>query len=264
MTDGFFVEGGKITINKGARTVATSDGTLVNLLGSPSINTTFDVAFPDFPKGKAYWWQFVSDYNDFASQYGWISEGRCQFTRTPQEWSQPSIIGVVPAGADLFKSRIRISRTGAPTHTWVSQSIDVLPKENVWMPFNGSCLVEAELGMARAFSIYISGSDLVLHRQQTMGPPSGGFGSAGNASPGLMVDTAGQEWSARGGAEGMSVWSDNNSPYYKYSSGTSPSLPLGTYDNHKWSGSDPCSETDPTNYASTYSVDLIGQFGRRS
>lgn len=262
MTDGMTVGDGKIVVIKDGRTVFTTDGQLINMLPSPFVET-IPVVFPDFNKGKAYRWSWESDYNSIADQYGWTCDGACQFTVLPQEWSATTVVGSVPEGADLFWSRMRINRTVAPSHTWIGQSIDVQPPQNVWIPGQEG-LLEAEFNMARMFSIYIDGDDLKLFRQQTVGPASGGFGTAGNASPSSLTDTSGQTWH-HFGTTGMPVYINQSAPYAKSSSGTTGIIPpYEHYQKHKWNGSDPASQTDPTNYASTYSVDVYGQFARRS
>jgi len=266
MTDGFSVEDGKIVITKGARTVATTDGTLINALTSPVFDDTITVNFPDPPKGRAGFWSFSSSYNFIDEAYGWGSTGQTHFTRLPQEWAQTSVIGSVPTGADLFWARIRINRTTAPSHTWLTQTIAVRPKENVWLPFSGSVIVEATYGMVRAFSIYIDGSDLVLHRQQTIGPKTRGYGAAGDTTVQFQQSSSWAEMYGHG-SEGMAVCISTSSPYRKVSSGVKIgefNAPSSECFRHKWNGSDPPSQTDPTDYESEYSVDVYGQFARRS
>lgn len=261
MTDGAFFENGAITVVKDNRTTFNTRGKLINALPD-AFATTVNVLFPDFAKGNAYYWKWESDFNSIQDQYGWISEGTSQITALPQEWSQVDTLASAPDGADLFWSRMRVNRTASPS-AWISQPIDVQPPQNVWL-MGSEAVIEAEFNMVRAFSIYLEGGFLKLWRSQTVGPASGGFGSAGNTSPASLTDTSGRIWHDFG-SPGMPIYANGAAPYYKVSSGTTSIIPpYQHYQTHKWDGSDPASLADPTNYASTYQVDVYGKFARRS
>jgi hypothetical protein len=61
------------------------------------------------------------------------------------------------------------------------------------------------------------------------------------------------------------VWTSTAAPYRKSSNRTinTDSTPSG-YATHERGAPDQCSTVNPTNYVSTYSVDVKGYFGRRS
>ncbi len=251
------IQGGDIEITTGARKVWGTDGVLVNLL-PPAFDytTTITVAFPDFTKDYAYnwWWTIIGPV---ASQ--WSHDNGCttQVTIPPQEWEETTVLAAAPAGADIFLSRVRITRTGSPTHAWGGSTVQMLPPSNVWLPFSGSVLMEAELGMARAFSLYLSGGNLVLHRQQSVANPPGGFGEYGSWTP--FGNSFGGEWvfGVQPGIPVVPIQSRDSDPNFE----TNKGLPKG---NHRRGGGDACSTNLATNFASTYQVEIVGKFGRRS
>lgn len=257
----FGIEAGELVITKDSRTVLTTAGTLVNLLPDTyDISATLSVSFPDFTKDYLYnhWW--ISDYNGGSGTYGMDNGCATWITVPPQEWSATSTIVAAPSGCDFIALSARINRTVAPTTTWGGNSVDVLPKANQWIPFTGSVLVEAEVGMARAFSIYIDSGNLVLHRQQSVSIGPGGFGAYGSVSPANLADSTGGS-NGYGSAAGIPVAGieSKSDPGYVYS-GLFPSKP----DSNVQGGLNPCSTSLSTNFASTYSVEIVGKWGRRS
>lgn len=226
---------------------------------------TINVPFPDFSKAWLYIFAWQTDYNAFAEEYGWSSLGQTLLTALPQEWESTTVLASVPAGADYFRGLIKLNRTTSPTHDWGGQPVNVLQPQNVWIPLTGSILVENELIMARVFSIYIDGGNLVLYQKQSIGPAPGGYGLFGyGLSAPTQADGSGGQWNGIGG-EGLPIWGQVSEPYLKTSSGTAGGVfPPAGFLKHKWDGPDPASMSDPTSFASTYSVQIKGQFGRRS
>jgi len=258
----------RISFINGTRTVASTDGTLVCFLPeADNFIDTISVVFPDVPTSIFYnhWW--VSQY---TTGDVYIMDEGCVtgVVATPWEWEDTTVLAAAPDGADIFASKVRINRTGNPS-TWGGATIDVLPKQNVWIPFTGSVLCEAELCMSRAFSLYIDGGDLVLHRQQSVGPPMGGYGAYGSSSPvgaggGPGVTSTGGTNSALS-EQGFLVYTIESKSIASYPEdpfglGNPPNKPVA----NAYGGAQQCSISDPTNYQSTYTVDIIGKFGRRS
>lgn len=253
---------GQIRIEAGTRTVATSEGLLIGLLPQLSgIDTSINVAFPDFSKAWLYDWRWISNYNFLNEKYGWVSSGQTSLTVLPQEFEQTQIIAAVPSGADYFKGHIRINRPSAPSHAWGGQPLNVLPPGDVWIPLTGSVLLEAEVNMSRLLSIYISNGNLVAQRKQTVGPAPGGYGQFGSTPFPFQATGSGGNWFPLGGA-GLPVLGGSFVSSSGTSGGTFP--PTTQLNQHKWNGSSPASTSDPTNYGSTYFIEIIGQFGRRS
>lgn len=253
---------GRMRFFNEAREVAISEGKLINMLPSPVFDATIGVSFPDFSKDWLYIWSFSSTVGGLGgNQYGWTSQGQTSRTVVPQEWSQVANLMAVPDGCDLFWGRVNITRTGAPSHSWGGQAIDVLPPQNVWVPFNGSMLVEKEDLMARAFSIFIEEGQLKLHRQQSVGAAPGGYGAYGDQGADYTSSKQGGEWHYFS-QPGLPVWGSGSSPYFKSSNGVTNLPPFSEVYTHKWDGPDPASTSDPTNYSSTYQVQVYGQFGR--
>ncbi len=268
MSGSFGIESGQIVIRNGSRVVSTTNGTLVNLLPAANdYSSTINVVFPDFTKDYLYNWNWVNDY--FANPNGANSvaeDNTCttQVTVVPQEWSDTTVLAAAPSGADIFVAMVRLNRTVNPSHSWGGSAIGVLPPANVWLPFTGSVLVEAEVGMCRAFSLYLSGGNLVLHRQQSVGVPPGGWGTYGNSGFSFFApaDGTGGE-NVYGSAQGIPVVQIDQQD----SAATIESVNLLTPQfktNHRRGGANACSVSLSTNFGSTYSVEITGKFGRRS
>lgn len=266
MTGSFAIESSKIIIRNGSRIVSTTDGTLVNLLPSTNdYNSTINVVFPDFTKDYLYTYSHVFDYTSLGNSVAQDSACSTHVTVPAQEWSDTTTLAAAPSGADIFVAMVRINRTSSPSHSWGGSPIDVLPKVNEWLPFSGSVLVEAELGMARAFSLYLSGGNLVLHRQQSVSTPPGGFGSWGTTYDWVTPSDGSGGENLYGSAQGIPVAQidlQNVSPLI-YSPATNPTVPprdSRTYPG----GSNACSTSLSTNFGSTYNVEIVGKYGRRS
>lgn len=254
---------GTLKFLDGTRTVIANDRKLVNFLPTQYI-ATINVVFPDFAKDYLYNWNWVNDYTSLGGLVAEDNGCSTQVTVIPQEWSDTTNLASAPTDADITISMIRINRTAAPSHSWGGSPIDVLPPQGVWIPFNGSVLVEAELGMARAFSLYQSGGNLVLHRQQSVSTAPGGWGAYGN--PGFS-------WVAPAdGNGGENVYGSNPGiPVVQIDLQNSPAtiedvnISTPPYkQNHRRGGGNACSTSLSTNFSSTYQVEIVGTFGRRS
>jgi len=184
-----------------------------------------------------------------------------------QDFSDEINLMAAPASSDIFVGAIVMNRTNAPSHSWGGSSIDPLQPMGVKIPFiSGSLQVEAEFGMARAFSIYVSGGQLKRHRQQSVSEPPGGW----NAVYGDMFDyTSGYQYS--GGGE--NVYGSNPGISVQLAHTTlltqffrAPFPPLFRDERARISGLQPCPLPNPASYdySSTYQVTLTGAFGRRS
>lgn len=222
---------GKMVIENNGRIVSTTEGTLVNLLPAE-----FDfVQTVSVPK---------------------------------QDWQQETDLADAPAGADIFEALVRINRTAAPSHSWGGNSIDFVQPSNVWVPFTGSMLMEAEVGMARAFSLYLSGGKLKLHRQQSVSVPPGGWGAYGGPAWSEFSPSSGNggEWvyGSQPGLPVVTIQTRNSAPTEYSSSGTFPPFAPDYKETHRRGGSEACSTSMATNYSSTYQVEIRGKFGRRS
>ena len=255
---GFSVESGKIVITNGSRTVQTTDGTMINLLPSEyDVDTSATVAFPDFTKDYGYNWWFTVQSGG-GSMWG-LDEGcTTVLTIPPQEYQNETILQEVPDGVDFFLARIRLARTVDPTAVWAGSSVTPLPIMGEWMPFSGSVLMEAEIGMARAMSIYISGGNLVLHKQQSVSTAAGGYGTYGSAAEGFGARTGG-EWVV-GSANGIPVLVLDQRD-------TSPTISPNSFPSQQYrrGNGNACGlSSSGIAYASTYTVEIQGAFGRRS
>jgi hypothetical protein len=266
MSDGFSIIDGQIVIEKDGRIVSTTEGTLVNLLPeADGFEDTVSVTFPDFTKDYAYNWQWLNDYNSFASQVAMDNSCSTAISVPAQEWSSETDLADIPAGADFVFGKVRINRTTAPSHSWGGNTIEMVQPSNVWIPFSGSLLMEAEVGMARAFSLYQSGGKLKLHRQQSVSVPPGGWGTYGDLGFNAIApaDGNGGEW-VYGTSPGIPVVAIET----RDSAGTTYPSGIGAQPNyketHRRGGADACSTTLSTNFSSTYSVEVVARFGRRS
>jgi hypothetical protein len=271
MADGFelYNSGSDLRIVYSGRTVLDTAGNLINLLPSAyDISQTFNCVFPDFTKDYVYTWSWINDYTSLGNSVAQDSACSSSVAIPKQDFEQVTNIVAAPTGADVFVGRVRLNRTSSPSHTWGGSTIQPLQKMNEWIPFvSGSLLMEAELGMARAMSMYVSGGQLVLNREQSVSNPPGGFGSWGGPAYNWVspADGSGGE-NVYGSAQGIPVAQIDNqnvSPNI-YSPANSPLVP--SYDTRtRLGGSNACSiSLAGYNYGSTYQVELVGAFGRRS
>lgn len=272
---------GKLTFMDGARNALVApDGTLINLLPTPYVLNDQNAVFPDCTKGRMFThiWRYVRPPASFSGN----EAGRCFITALPQEWSLVTALADAPDDTDIFAAQIRLLRTAAPSHNWMGTAINKMVPENVWIPLTGSMIVEANFGFIRALSVYIdddSGSPtyrkLVMHQQQSVSVAPGGYGGFGYSyasfsNPGNF-DTGNSGETVSDGTNGFPIYypGDTGAPHYKARlidiSEASPFaavwIPPTTY---RRTGSSPPSLSDPTNFSSTWQIDIVGKFGRRS
>lgn len=259
----------KMRITNGGRTVFTTDGTLINLLPPAyDLNTTLTVAFPDIVKDFQYNWRHGFDYTSGGGGLvAFDSFCVCNLTARPQEYETESTIVAAPAGADIFVGKVTLTRTGAPSHTWNSVAIQPKQPTGVAIPFiSGSLLMEAEVGLARAFSIFVSGGNLRLNVEQSVCTAPGGWGLYGSAFNWLSPADGGGGEHVYGAAAGLPILqvSTNN---------VAAQSEAADLFNRRWDqrtrygvGANQCALPNYAsyNYSSTYSVALTGSFGRRS
>lgn len=263
---------GQFTVKYGSRTVQTTGGTLVCLLPTLHSFAGRTVTFPDPPKDWIYAWRGRNDYGFNPSPSEPDSYAQSQvavtfFTRTPQEYESAQTLMAAPDGADFFVGFVKLTRTTAPSHTWSQRDLLPLQKEGQWIPWMGSGLMEAGVGLARAMHLVIEGGSLKLVAEQSVGPPTGGASHTWGHYPSIFVSGNDRE----GGifeydvAAGQIVWWSTDSPYGKSASRiVDTDFSPGQFITLQRTGSNPTSTTDPTNYQSIYSVDVKGYFGRRS
>lgn len=257
------------------------DSVPVQMLPDELVVNNHDAVYPDVPKGRVTTHQWgitraiVLEGDNIVYHFSAVENGKCAVTALPQEWSTTTILAPAPAGADVFAMLVRLNRTVAPTNHWPS-GISVATVQNQWIPLTGSILLEVGFGFARAMSIYISGGNLVLHQQQSVTTSPGGYGNLpGNpgGEPANITVWAGDNFRNGGeavhnGTAGIPIYYGGNSaPQYRArqvnsSTGfpTWPAVPR----NHRASGTQPPTTSDPTDIGSTWRIDLRGQFGRRS
>lgn len=261
----------KMRITYGARTVLATDGTLINLLPtSMDISETFNIVFPDFTKDYVYNWRHAFDYFSLGAQIGYASGCATALTIPKQDFSQETVIRAAPTGADIFVGKITFTRTAAPSHSWNAETIDPLQPMGVVIPFvSGSLLMEAKFGMVRACSVYVSGGQLRLHRQQSVSEPPGGWGLYGTSFNAISrTPTVGS------GGENVFL-SQPGIPVLQFDSRSAPGFQQNwsaiaqSYDQRARRGNGGayvCSVPNPANYnyGSTYQAVLTGSFGRRS
>lgn len=274
---------GDFTIEYNDRITTTSAGTLICL--SPELESfTSTVEFADPPSDIAYAYilrkerstQLVGSTITYGARS--TQTCQCQFTRLPHEETIEQVLKVAPAGADIFVGELKLVRTVNPTHTWFASNLDVKLKQDYWIPWNGSGLVEAAIGLSRGIHLFIKPNvnpllpgSLVLQNQQSVMGKAGGYG------PG-DITTFPNSGSNRTDFEviydtqaGLPVWTSTSSPYRKgptehslTSTLTPPSAANPTFYTLRRGNSDQCSDVDPTNYRSVYTVNVRGWFGKRS
>lgn len=255
---------GELAVTDGGQPVFDPTHRLVSMLPAANdFSLTVPIVFPDFTKDYAYSWTWVNDYSSLANQVAEDNSCSTQLTIVPQEWEAETDLLALPSGVNIIFMLGRITRTAAPSHGWGGSPIETRVKTGVWLPWSGSAMVEAEIGMTRAFSIYEKAGQLKLHREQSVGPPPGGWGSYGGPpfsyfSP---ADGSGGEI-VYGSAQGIPVVQIQlrNSPASAYGNDIF-APPYKT--NHRIGGADACSVSISTNFSSTYQLELVGKLGRR-
>lgn len=273
---GFEISGGQIVITNGARTVATTGGTLLQFLTASATYTT-NLVFPDATKGELYQWQYAitrAPGDNFAA----TRLARSTVGAKPQEWTNNIVLAAAPAGADIFIGRATLVRTVAPSHTWLGQTISPVIPQSVPIQINGgSMIVEGAIGITRSLTIDIDSGDLVAKLEHSVGPAAGNFNSQGTVPPQVPSTsippnnvTSGSENVAVGGVAGFPVYWTDTAPYYindgqgfvGFPTGAAAAINFAAA--ARYGGASQATYSDPTNYSSTYSLSLTGRFGRRS
>ena len=272
-----------MTIVKGGRTVFTTAGRLVT--GLPSgydYVATATLTFPDFSsKGWLYNWRWKSvgtgGTNSSASNVG------DSYVKIPkQDTSSTTTLVAAPSSlVNLFMPKIRIARTTAPSHTWLGNTIAVKPPSNVWIPYTGSVLLEEQPGMARAFTLRITGGNLVMEQQQSVSQPPYWAINANGTANGVMYygDTGVSSGAGQGGEWAIDNTAVSGLPVYNIDHQNPAAIVVigggltnssrrtsgtGGAPNGAFVGANAASITDPTNYRSIYSIEIAGKYARAS
>jgi hypothetical protein len=248
------------------RDTLTNSGKLVALLSEQTLTPT--VSFPTFTTNTNYSWGWYTRQLDpipFESDYYYDRWGTAWLAAIPQETESTTVLATVPTGADFVCGLVKINRTSAPDDWFASDPIEVLPKQNVWIPFMGSftAILEAAFGMVRMVSIYIEGGQLKLWQKQSVANAPGGF-SGWDFSNGAAGWTMHIEHYGNGNA-GIPVRMIWNSSTRKrtYGGPVGPfSVPATTL--HKWDGANPPSPPATPDFASSYGFTIDLRFGRSS
>ncbi|MEO9227439.1 MAG: hypothetical protein ABI216_00605 [Devosia sp.] len=263
MTKGFRFDpsGPTLDIINGSRTVYQLGSQMVEMLTTVETFSAVTVAFADLTKDNMVYWSGSTSWNPadpYPQTYHNNEVGIPYITAPPQESDVTQDLMDVPAGADFFAGQIKLSRTSAPS-SWFARTIPVLPPVSTWLPFMGglSLPLEAEFGFYRMLHLYIdAGAGKLRIGKQTS----------------ISVAPAGV-------AQAFASSGSNPASYWHSSAGSVAGLPfkLGTqsvlaYDNvltgnrqfADRGGSSQPSLSISTNLASTYSVDIVGRFGRRT
>jgi len=273
---GFEISGGRIVITNGARTVATTDGTLLQFLTTEQ-SISGSVSFPNANKVRLYQWQYGITRAPLDSFFVTRQAGN-SVGALPQKWTNQVTLAAAPSGADIFIGRVSLARTASPSHTWLAQPLSPVIPTGVAIPVNGgtSFLIEMGPGISRAFTIDIEGSNLVAKLDQSVGPAAGNFGTNGSMPPVWPPNStsdnfrAGAENTAVGGVAGIPIWWDLGSFVAEggtYSGTIGPgsvSAGIAWANALKLGGANEIPYSDPTNYGSTYALSISGRFGRRS
>lgn len=190
---------GHIYLENGVYRVWSSDGRPVNLLPiSNRLNLPLTVTFPDFQKRRAYAFDIYTKY------IGGVAVGTADsctsfVTILPEDWASSEVVlAALPSGCNYVDVRVTLSRTTNPANRLGRPISNLLPPYQTWLP-GGSCFCEDGGPWSRGFHIVISGSNIVLWRQQTVSAqPNGIPWNPGNAVYHNGVPTEG--WTYSGGA----------------------------------------------------------------
>lgn len=222
---------------EGGRQVWASDLRPVLLAPDAGLTLTgFDIAFPDVAKSNAYGFDIGEDpFSHFqnSSCVSWASIN-------PQDWdSGLSYVCDLPTGANDFDVEVNLSRVIEPS-TYIGASIPKMLAEGQWHRLEGGDTLIERIGpLKRMFAFERVGSAVYLRRKTSVY-------DAGN----------------------QNIWTPGNSLYYPsggwregWTYGGSPNAwpayqldargPGGAIDK-KRDGSNACSLSDTSNYASTW------------
>jgi len=265
MTGSMKYEDGELVVRQGSRITMTTAGQMVQFLTAEQTYTA-SLAFPDVTKGELYGVQYDVDYSAGVG-YGYDVQNVSAVGALPQEWSNTLTLGAVPSGADIFIGRATLTRTVSPTHNWLYGPINPRIPAGVGIQITGTFTLEEELGFGRQMSIYISGGNLVVELQQSVGPACGGAGDWGKPLTPNEDAIGGRNVFPSGG--GILIYQNPSAPYSKSVNGSVsgfyPPFGLTTKVDPMYHGqSNAAVYSDPTNYASTYSLTVNGRYGRRS
>jgi hypothetical protein len=123
--------------------------------------------------------------------------------------------------------------------------------------------MEAEIGLSRMLHVYIDGSNnLVMEAEQSVGLPTGGYGNFPLQTDLSIYYHIGSFSYATTPGLPVYVRDDGASKTYGYTNYTGSITAIGT--TLQRTGSNPCASNDIYSYASVYSVNISGRFGRRS
>lgn len=158
-TGGIFVEGPTGNL------VWSTERAPVNLLPESAWITLsgYAISFPDFAKGGGY------GYVRYIDPFGFESDGCITgLTLLPQSWdSGPTTIGTVPTGCNYIDVRVNLTRTKSPPNILGVPVSNSLPNAETVLA-GGWCLVESEFSWSRTFEIYLSGTNVLLRRKQSV------------------------------------------------------------------------------------------------
>jgi hypothetical protein len=266
---GFEVSNGRLVFTYGDRQVATTGGTLLQFLTEEQ-EFTASVSFPNASLGEIYAWSYQAAYQTGPYyQIGITAQSVCG--AYSQEWDHTQVLGAAPAGADFFVGRAVLSRTASPTQTWIGQTIFPVVPEGVGIPVgtNGSMLVEAALGLSRALTIDVEGSNLVAILQHSVGPVAGNFRQWGIMPPSYPGSPGTNNGGENTGTPALPVYWRDDSPYRKTGvwqtdSTLRANATLVAAGRTRQGGSEAASYPGSPDYSSTYALTVRGRFGRRS
>lgn len=223
-------------------------------LDTAIINLSTSISWPDLIKRNAYAYDTKFPLDVCDSFITWIG----------QEWGPgrandlpATLLGYVPGGTDKLSILAKMTRTVAPSQV-LGWDILVNFKQGEWRVIQGeACIVEKTGYFSRGFTIemgpYVdmaTARPVYLKRFQTV---------ATTTVVPWRGDNDGSVASKDGWTHGGGSGSANGIPVYHRDSKNAAAA-LGKYR----AGSNACSVTDPTNYGTTYSADLIILPVRRS
>jgi hypothetical protein len=270
----YFYEDGQMVFERDGRRVATTGGTLLQFMTEEQTFST-NLSFPDANKTELYQWQYrVSRF--VGDNFSVFREAANAVGARPQEWSNTITLGSAPAGADLVMGRVVLTRTTAPSHAWLGQTITPCIPQGVQIGLAGatSLVLEMALGICRAVTFSIQSGQLVALLQHSVGPAAGNFGSNG-VVPYALPPNSTSDSTRRGaintcvggGAALPVLYRNSLAEQQNYTSATSAGAVSGGQgfaNRAQYGGADALAYSDPTNYASTYSLTARVRFGRRS
>jgi hypothetical protein len=248
MSHSYQLGGGKLTASADGKVYLDATRKALQLIPAPIVLNGYSIAWPDFPKGNAYFYDRIS-----APVGGDSTMCRSYITLTPQEWQGADIVlGTVPVGTNSIDVQIvSFARTKDPSPV-LGRAVPKCIRAGATLTLDGgSCTVETYAFFSRLFEIVLGGSDadltprpVILRRYQSV---RDAVTVSWNPTNSGVATAAGLGWSY-GGANGIKGRIVSYIQQKGYDGGST---------HNRNNGGNACDLTDNTDFSSIWTGTII-------